>query len=332
MRRLWTDIQPMTIRDARILVTGASGFIGSHVTRACVREGAEVACFLRPNSNPWRLLEALPHVTRYDVDLTNEEDVMAKMETFRPDIIFHLAADTMRKRDLEIYEPQHLTHTVSTLRLIQAALKLPTLPRFVHTGTIEEYGRGSVPFREDQCASPVTPYSLTKLEAVHLAMYAAHEHGLPVVVVRPAMTYGPLKGKGMFIPDFFRAAMTTKEFKMSPGEQTRDIMYVDDLVRGYLALATTERVEGEIFNVGTGVETRMKDLAERLRILCGGDTVIQYGAYPCDPKIETMRCVMDIQKMRDRVSWQPTVGLEEGLARTADWYLNASASYEELWK
>lgn len=320
----------ITRSGKRILISGASGFIGSHLARACVRDGAAVTCLLRAGSNPWRLLEALPRVVCREVAWNDAAAVAAAVNDARPDVIFHVAADTVRKRDLALYASQHAAHTVTTLHLLMAALKLPNPPRFVHTGTIEEYGRGPVPYREDQRESPVTPYSLTKHESVRLALYAAQEHGLPVVVVRPSLTYGPLKGKGMFIPDFLRAAMTTKVFDMSSGEQTRDFNYVDDVVRGYLAAATAEGVSGEIFNLGSGVETRLKDVAERLRTLVGGGMTVNYGAYPTDPRVETMRSVMDIQKARERLSWQPTITLEDGLARTAAWYLSSSAEYEKL--
>jgi nucleoside-diphosphate-sugar epimerase len=322
----------MTIRDARILITGASGFIGSHLARACVREGATVTCLLRPGSDPWRLLDARPAATIRTVDLANEEAVRAAVMETAPDVMFHLIGDTRRARDLALYESLHAAHVTSTRNLVSAALALPRPPRFISTGTIEEYGRGPVPFVESQRESPVTPYSVTKLEGSRLVEYASREQGLPGVILRPALTYGPLKGKGMFIPDFIRAAMTTKAFKMSPGEQTRDCIYVDDVVRAYLAAATTEGIEGEIFNVGTGVETRMKDIAESLRALCGGDVAIEYGAYPCDPRVETMRCVMDVQKAKERLSWQPSLTLAEGLSRTVEWYLTSSSAYEHLWE
>lgn len=323
----------MILHDARVVLTGGSGFIGSHLARACVREGAQVTCLLRPGSNPWRLFDAADKIRRVEVDLTQTEAVQAIVSEIQPHVIFHLAADTNRKRDLSLYPRMHATHVLSTLNLVSAALKLSLLPRFIHTGTIEEYGRGPVPYREDQREDPVTPYSLTKHEATRLVLYAAREHGLPAIVIRPSLTYGPTKGKGMFIPDFIRAALTTKVFDMSPGEQTRDFIFVEDVVRAHLAAATADGISNEIFNAATGVETRLKDAAEALRALFGGDVQINYGAYPCDPRVETMRCFMDIQKSKERLGWEPAVSLHEGLAKTVAWYRDEAGPYEELlWK
>jgi nucleoside-diphosphate-sugar epimerase len=322
----------MTIRDAHILITGGAGFIGSHLARACVREGATVACILRPGTNPWRLLEALPSVTRIEANLEDERAVASSVAKFHPTVIFHLASVINRKRDISLYPELHDAHVGVTRHLVTAALNLPTSPRFIHTGTIEEYGRGPVPYREEQRELPVTPYSLTKQESVQLVLYAAREHGLSASVIRPSLTYGPMKGIGMFIPDFIRSAMTTKIFKMSAGEQTRDFLYVDDAVRAYIAVATADGVEGEIFNVATGVETKLKDVAEKLRAHFNGDVTVEYGAFPTDPRVETMRCFMSINKITERLSWRPLVSLEEGLAKTVAWHRVASDAYAtELW-
>lgn len=321
----------MTIPESRIIITGASGFIGSHLARACVAQAAEVTCLLRPGSNPWRLLEALSQVRCVEVDPLDQEQITKVFQDVRPNIVFHLAANTNRTRDLNVYEGLHATHVTMTRCLVLAALSLTERPRFIHTGTIEEYGRGAVPFQEDQREMAVTPYSLTKLAATQLVAYAAREHGLPAVILRPSLTYGPLKGKGMFIPDFIRAAMTTKSFNMSPGEQTRDFMHVNDLVRAYFAAAVTLGIEGEIFNIAAGVETPLKHVAERLHELCGGDTTVNYGFYPCDPRVETMRCFMNIEKSKQRLGWEPRTALEDGLRKTVEWYLNESSAYEHLW-
>lgn len=321
----------MQLRNARVLVTGASGFIGSHVARAAVREGADVACILRPTSNAWRLLEAEQLIKRYDADLEDAEAVHRAVTDFRPNVIIHLATVVNRARDLAPYSELHAANTRSTLHLIRAALDTPDLTRFVHTGTIEEYGRGPVPYQESQREEPITPYSLTKHESVRIAMYAANEHGLPVVTIRPSLTYGPLQNQRMFISAFIKAALTTKVFDMSPGDQTRDFLYVDDAARAYLLAATTDGINGEIFNMATSVETPLKDVAKRLEALFNNDIIVNYGARPCDPAIETMRCFMDISKIKKHLGWEPEIGLDEGLPQTVNWYKQNASAYEHLW-
>lgn len=321
----------MPLHNARIAITGASGFIGSHLTRACVAEGASVGCFIRNQATAWRLTDILPQVTVFPADLEDASAIHDAIHTFKPDIILHLAANTKRTRDLALYERQHSAHVQTTLNLIRAARELPGLVRFVHTGTIEEYGRGDVPFQETQREEPVTPYSLTKHEATRLTLYAAHEHAFPATVLRLPPVYGPLQGKGMFIPDFIRAALTTGAFDMSPGEQTRDFLHVDDAVQAFLRAAEDRTSVGEIFNVGTGVETKLKDAADLLRTIWGTDIQINRGAFPCDPHVETMRCVMSIEKIRTQLGWSPRSALEDGLRRTVEWYKSSAHLYEHLW-
>jgi nucleoside-diphosphate-sugar epimerase len=321
----------MHLSNKRILVTGAAGFIGSHVARACVREGAEVACILRPGSNPWRLQDAQSVVKRYDADLEDASLVTKTMKDFNPDILLHLATSVNRARDLDIYTAQHTSNTLSTLNLVRSALDSPNLTHFVHTGTIEEYGRGDVPFQESQREDPITPYSLTKHESVRIVMYAAREHGLPATTLRPSLTYGPLQNSRMFISSFIRAALTTKRFDMSPGEQSRDFLHVNDAANAYLLAASANNINGKIFNVATGVETKLKDAAEQLSALFNNDIEINYGAYPCDPNVETMRCFMENSKIREQLNWQPTINLQDGLAQTVDWYQQHASVYEHLW-
>jgi len=321
----------MPLRDRRILVTGATGFIGSHVARACVREGATVACTIREGTDPWRLLEALPAVARYNVNLEDQAAVTDMVESFRPHIIMHLAARINRTRDLGLHETQHAANVRSTLYLVRAALKCPDLTRFVYTGTIEEYGRGEVPFKEIQREEPITPYSLTKHEGARLVLYASGEQGLPGVVLRPSLTYGPLQSDRMFIPDFIRCALTTKVFDMSPGDQTRDFLHVDDAARAYCMAAAAEGINGEIFNIATGIEMKLKHVAERLRAEFDNDIIVNYGARPCNPQVETMRCFMDISKARERLGWEPKIDLATGLKQTVRWYRDHASIYEHIW-
>jgi nucleoside-diphosphate-sugar epimerase len=323
----------MQLRNSRVLVTGAAGFIGSHVARACVREGASVACVFLPGSDAWRLQEAIRSVKRYDVNLEDQEAVKRVYHEFQPEFVLHLAARIDRVRNLDIYESLHAANVLTTLNLVRAALASNYMVRFVHTGTIEEYGRGTVPFHESDREAPVSPYSLTKHESVRIVTYAAQRHGLPAVVLRLPLAYGPLQGKGLFIPDFIRAALTTKVFDMSSGEQTRDFLHVDDIVRAYLAVMAAEgnNLNGEIFNVASGIETKLLDVANRLRDAFDGDVTVNVGARPSDPNVDTMRCFMDAGKIRERLGWSPAIDFADGIVQTAEWYKTSASSYEHLW-
>jgi UDP-glucose 4-epimerase len=322
----------MPVTGKRILITGASGFIASHLVRACVAQGAEVTCTVRPGGTaPWRLLDTVSKVTIKEVDLKDGAAVAQMFADVQPDIVFNLAADRNRARKLELYEGGHETHTRTTLSLVRAALASSKPVRFVQTGTIEEYGRGPVPYREEQREEPITPYSLTKHEATRLVLYAAREHGLDAVVIRPSLTYGPLQGRGMLLTGFFQAALTTKTFDMSAGEQTRDFLFVEDAVRALILAGTADGIQGELFNIAGGVERKLKDAMEIVQKAWSDPVTVNKGVYPTDPNVETMRCFMDISKIHDRLGWAPEVTFEEGIRRTVEWYKTSASQYEHLW-
>jgi len=196
-----------------------------------------------------------------------------------------------------------------------------SLKRFIYTGTIEEYGSGEAPFRESQRELPVSPYSLTKAMATNLAEYASREENFPAVVVRAPLVYGPAQDVGEFlIPNVIKSCIKDKSMLLPPSEQTRDFLFVEDLVEGMLDVAVARGMNSEIINIGSGKETSVREVLTLVHKLAGGRAnVLQFGAVPYR-RNEIMHSWLDINKAKRIIKWVPGTGLEDGLRKTVMWY------------
>ncbi len=310
---------PRPLVPMRALVTGATGFIGSHLTRVLVARGVEVHVFVRRASNPWRLHDVWFRLHRHYGDLTSFDDVRRVVRAVRPDTIFHLGSYVNVKRSLEDVDEINRVIIGGTLNLIRAILADAPDCFLINTGTCEEYGNGPVPFREDQAPQPVSPYSAAKVAATAFTQMATKSLGLKAVTVRPFLTYGPAQQPLRLIPQAIIAGLLRQEFKMTPGEQTREFNYVADIVDGYLAVARHPEVAGEIINLGNGQEVQIRDVVRLIFDLMGNPIEPQIGALPYRPG-ETWHFYSDPSKAKQLLGWEARTPLEDGLRRTIAWY------------
>lgn len=312
------------LRHKRVFVTGAGGFIGSHLVRQLLWEGAQVGILVRNREACWRLADVMHEVDVIEAIL-EESDVWRKyLLNFRPDIVVHLAAVTDRDRSWSALQHLFRVHVDGTRDIISFLMEAGAIERFVHVGTIEEYGRSRAPFSENDRGKPITAYSLTKLLATELVEYAAREHGFPAVIVRPSLTYGPAQGAGMFVSDCIRACLRGEEFSMTPGEQTRDFLYVDDAIFGILKAAELRGAVGEIVNLGSGTEIKLRDAAERIRRACGDTGRLAVGVLPYREE-EQMHFWLNSSKAASMFGWRPMVDIDEGIRRTVEWHRTHSS-------
>jgi UDP-glucose 4-epimerase len=191
--------------------------------------------------------------------------------------------------------------------------------RFVNAGTSEIYGDIEVPFREDKQPHPVSPYSVSKYAAEEYCRLFFESYGWPIVRVRPFNAYGPAQSPDRVIPEIITRTLRGEPLRMTQGRQTREFNFVEDLAEGFVLLATTPDIDGELFNLGCGVDVSMRDLATKILDLMGNPVDAEFGALPDRPtEIWEMRC--DATKARERVGYEPKTSLEDGLSRTIDWY------------
>lgn len=308
------------LAGARVLVTGATGFIGSHLTRRLVAEGAEVHALTSTVSSvyPTRLVDVRDRVRLHSGSLTDRSAMDVVAATARPDVVFHLGAYTHVGKSWDRVDECVQANVQGTVNLLQA-LAPRGYARFVNTGTSEIYGDVDVPFREDGPVNPVSPYSVAKYAAERYCRMFVQGRGWPVVMLRPFNAYGPWQSPDRVIPEIIGRAVRGEPVRMTQGRQTREFNHVDDLVDGFVRAAVADGVVGEVLNLGCGEEVSMRDLATTLLRLLGDPVVPEFGALP-DRPTEIWRMRADPGKAERLLGWRSTVPLEEGLRRTIEWY------------
>jgi nucleoside-diphosphate-sugar epimerase len=314
----------MNWNGKRVLVTGAEGFIGSHVVKRLLQEGAVVHALVKPGSSLWRIRECINQLTVLEADITDAASLQSNIPHLKPQMVFHLAALVDVSRSWELIAPLVQTNLVGTINLISAVRETP-LEAFLHASSSEEYGDAPSPIPESQRESPISPYSFSKAAAAHVCQMAARTFDLPVIVARLFPVYGPFQEGSMFIPSAIRDLLTNREFRMSPGEQEREFTYVDDVIEAYLRLAHCPDARGEVINVGSGIPHKMKEVIDLIRACLEEEVSIQMGALPYRTG-EGMRCYCDNRKLKRLTGWEPRVSLPEGLRRTVDWYKTRSGA------
>lgn len=301
-----------------VLVTGATGFIGSHLTRALVSSGAQVHVLVRPESAMWRLEDVSGDIVTHEADIRDCEAVREAVQQARPVKLFHLASAVNAERDAGLTDVMIEVNLRGTINLMQA-LDGMDVDCVVNTGTCEEYGLNTAPFVESQREMPISPYSVSKVAATHWCQMMYRTTGLPVVTVRPFLTYGPMQTGRLLIPALIRAGLLGQPFDMTLGEQTREFNYVDDIVDGYLRTAVCPAAIGQIINIGNGKERRIVDVARLVIELLNRPMELRIGALPYRAG-EQMRFYCCNEKARTLLGWFPKTSLEEGLRRTVTWY------------
>ena len=318
-----------------ILVTGAGGFIGSHLTEALVEAGARVRAFVRYNSRAdWGLLSFLSPETRREVEVIAGD--LRDLEAVRQAVqgvshVFHLGAliaiPYSYVHPAEVVE----TNVTGALNVLLAAREWG-VERVVHTSTSEVYGTAlRVPMDESHPLRGQSPYSASKIGADKLAESFYRSFDLPVVTLRPFNTYGPRQSARAVIPAIITQALTQPAIHLGNLDAKRDLTYVSDTIAGYLRVAETPGVEGETFNLGTGSEVKIIELARMITGLLEKDVEIVADPSRLRPeKSEVQRLLSDNRLAQTRLGWQPRVSLREGLSRTIEWVAQHLDMYRPL--
>jgi UDP-glucose 4-epimerase len=308
------------LEKKRILVTGATGFIGSHLTRRLVGEGAEVNILTRPGSktiNPL-IKDRGNKITVLHADLKEVKELESALAGIEPEIIYHLAAYTNVGRALEHAKECIQTNIQGTANLL-SALDNVDYECFIHTGTNEEYGDNEVPFREDMKERPTSPYSVSKCASEMFCQMYHKAYGRPIAILRPFNAYGPWQKCNRIIPEVIVSSLLGENIKMTDGEQTREFNYIDDIVEGIIKASDIKKAIGEIINIGCGEEHSIREVVEKIVGLIGNNNNIMFGALPYRPN-EIWRMFCDNSKAKEILKWEPKYTLDEGLRKTIEWY------------
>jgi NAD dependent epimerase/dehydratase len=316
-----------------ILVTGAGGFIGSHLVERLVSQGAKVRAFVRYTSrDDPGLLVFLSEEVRSDIelipgDLRDHHAVREAVEGIN--FVFHLGALISIPYSYEHPFETAQVNLMGTLNVLQACRELG-VKRLVHTSSSEVYGTAQhVPIDEGHPLQGQSPYSASKIGADKLAESYNSAYNLPVVTLRPFNTYGPRQSDRAVIPTIITQALTQDTVRLGNLEARRDLTYVSDTVEGFLKAAGAEGVEGETFNLGVGEEITIGDLARTILDIVGREVEIEVDPERLRPeKSEVERLLSDNSRAREVLGWEPKVGLEEGLRLTVDWIREHMEMYQ----
>ncbi|PKN92340.1 MAG: NAD-dependent dehydratase [Chloroflexi bacterium HGW-Chloroflexi-6] len=308
----------------RVLVTGAGGFIGSHLVETLLHGGAQVRAFIRYNArnDPGLLallkrqdFEALELVTG---DLRDADAVRQAVTGVSH--VFHLGAliaiPYSYLHPVEVVE----SNIIGTLNVLLAARDLG-VERLVHTSSSEVYGSAlRVPIDEGHPLQGQSPYSASKIGADKLAESFYCSYNLPVVTLRPFNTFGPRQSARAVIPTMITQALTGSTIRLGNLDTRRDFTYVSDTVAGFLKVAAAPGVEGQTINLGTGSDVRIGDLAEQIIAMLDHPAEIVIENQRLRPeKSEVQRLISDNRLALETLGWSPQVGIEEGLRRTFEW-------------
>ncbi|MBF0408891.1 MAG: SDR family oxidoreductase [Candidatus Riflebacteria bacterium] len=320
----------MKFSEKKILVTGADGFIGSHLTEELVRRGCDVRAFVLYNSSgSWGWLDhsgrdLLGKIEIFAGDIRDPNGVRKAMEGC--DVVFHLAALIAIPYSYHSPDTYIDTNVKGTLNIVQAA-KEHKVKKVIHTSTSEVYGTARfVPITEEHPLQPQSPYSASKIGADSIALSFFHSFDVPVAVIRPFNTYGPRQSARAVIPAFItQIASGNQKIKVGALHPTRDFNYFKDTVRGFIAVAESDNSVGEVINIGSNFDISIGDTLNLIAELMNRKIEIESDSIRLRPEkseVEVLRA--DNSKAIRLLSWKPEYagidGLRKGLIETIEWF------------
>lgn len=313
----------MSARRERVLITGASGFVGACLAHTLVAAGHDVHLLLRPESNTWRLRDLRGQYTHQPGDLRDLACVRAAVAASRPEVIYHLATHGA-------YPAQRDRTTILATNLLGTANLLDALHGWdyralVNVGSSSEYGHKDGPMREGDRLEPRSDYGVTKAAATLLCQAEAYQ-GRPVVTVRIFSAYGRWEDASRLVPYVMGCCFRGEAPNVTAGCQPRDFIYVEDVIRLLWTASEVPAARGQILNAGTGRQHTVRDMIETIVSVCGrGRVSAKFGAETARSD-EPRTWVADIARTTNLTGWKPRYDLRGGIERMWSWYQSSAAS------
>jgi NAD dependent epimerase/dehydratase len=310
----------------KVLVTGAGGFIGSHLTEELVKQGEDVRAFVRYNSRDERgLLEELPKDIQNQIevipgDLKDPDGVKKAAKGCSK--VFHLGA--LIAIPYSYIHPFDFvqTNVIGTAHLLNVCLELSTLEKIVHTSTSEVYGTAQyVPIDEKHPLQAQSPYAASKIAADKLAESYYRSFGLPIVTIRPFNTFGPRQSLRAIIPTIISQSIGGERIRLGNTGPRRDFLFVKDTVRGFIELGKCPEAVGKVVNVGAGEDISIGELVKKILDQLGKKGEVEIEGRRMRPeKSEVMQLLSGTRLAKELFGWAPRYSLEDGLRETISWY------------
>jgi nucleoside-diphosphate-sugar epimerase len=306
------------LKGKRVLVTGGSGFIASHLCRRLLAEEAILYVTTKYNSmvDNIRLAAQWGDIRVIEADLRNT-DSLAQLRSIKPEIVFHMAAyNHVGDSFLHVSEAID-SNAKGTANLMEA---WQDYERFVYISTSEVYGyQESVPFTETMFPQPMSPYAVGKYAGEIYARMKFRSAGKPVAVLRPFNAFGPYQSPRAIIPELILKCLRGEQVTTTEGKQTREFNFVENLVDGVIKAATVPEAVGEVINLGSGREIAIRDLVKEIHRCTDSTSELRIGALPYRAG-EIWRMCADNAKAARLLDWTPTLSFEEGIKRTVAWF------------
>lgn len=310
-------MESWSFRKKRVVITGANGFIGSHMAMRMLEEGAYVHVMVRESSDLWRLEKVVKDIELCRVDLRNGGEVEKYVRKIKPDYIFHMAAYGVDSRQKD-YIIAADTNIIGTINMLNSAIAVGC-EKFINTGTSMQYGNKSMSIRETEHYSPSNIYGSTKGSATIIAHQIAAENDINISTIIPFGVFGENEGSHKFFPHVILSVLREKSIELSLCEQYRDYCYIENIIDGFLIAAANKKTKNEIFNIGSGDLYQLKHFVKMIAERMDCKSEIKYGSVEYREN-DLWSPQPDIGKITDVLGWSPRVSLSEGIDRTIEWF------------
>jgi len=306
------------------LITGAGGFVGACLLRRLVKNGENVHVLLKEKTDIWRIKDVMSKVTSHSSDLFNINRLTEIIDEVNPDIIYHLAT-------CGAYSYQNMpdaiinTNILGTWNLLKATSHI-NYELFVNTGSSSEYGFKKLPMKETDLLEPASYYAVTKSSQTLLCSYIAKLEKKPIVTLRLFSAYGPYEEQTRFVPVLLRSLYFNEKMNLVSPHIARDYIYIEDIIDIYLLINKLKSFPGEIFNIGTGIQSTIEDLVRIAVKVTGRKTEFDWHGMP-NRNWDTDHWVADISKAERLLDWKPVKDLGSGLDLFWEWFKKNNDHY-----
>lgn len=301
----------------RVIVTGATGFVGANLARRLLREGHETHLLVRPSYNGWRLADVRQDMRWHEGDFGDASALDKVVGAIRPDWIFHLAAHGAYSWQNDLAQIVQ-TNFIETINLVEACMKVGCAA-FVNTGSSSEYGFKNHAPSENEWLEPNSYYAVTKASATLFCRYTAQSRGAHLPTLRLYSVYGPYEDPGRLMPTLIRRGLKGEWPPLVNPDTARDYIYVDDVCDAYLLAASQPGADaGAVYNVGSGTQTSLREVVTVAQRVLGIAAEPQWGTMP-GRVWDTAVWVADNRKITQELGWTPRYTLKEGFTRMAQW-------------
>jgi UDP-glucose 4-epimerase len=312
------------LKNKKVLVTGGAGFIGSHLTKRLLDEGAKVSVIVKYNSiiDCPRLVKIWDKINIIEADLRNTDSV-GEMKRMSFDLVFHLAAYNHVGDSFKHVLENVNSNLISTINLLNSG---PKIKKIIHMGTSEIYGiQTKLPFNVNEMPNPMSPYAVTKYASELFSLLKSKSNNLNLICVRPFNTFGPFQSEKAIIPEMIIKCLQNKEIKTTGGKQTREFNYIDNIIDGILFLNKKVKHIIEPINVGSNTPISIKNLVKKIHKYTKSNSKLRIGSLKYRPN-EIWRMQAN-NKFISSKGWRPKINFDDGIKFTIAWYQKFYKSY-----